>query len=259
MARYLFYTLFLSINISYAQSTLACEIGVVFGTSMMKSDYGERNNSSTNFGNTGFGVGIVNYINFSANSRSATYFNEHFKIRSEASFNKTKLNHFGKWVEGNNSIGKQQLRAMQGDVSIVTLGMQLEYSPLSEIYEYERYTGSFLPYVSFGFQYNFYNVKATSTMGELGSTAATFPKYLVPSDGHPYGFSNEKNGVWSVTSAIGTRYKISELSDILIETRIQYFNSDWVDGLNPNKEIYTENKYNDWQASISLGYVFYLR
>lgn len=227
---------------------------------MMKSDYGERNNSSTNFGNTGFSAGITHYINFSTNARYSNYLNDHFKVRSEISLNKTKLNHFGQWVEGSsNSIGKQQLRAMTGNVSIVNLGAQLEYSPLSDLYEFEKYPGTFLPYVSLGFQYNFYNVKTSSTIGELGTKEATFPKYLVPSDGHPYGFTSESKGTISVVSGIGVRYKLSELSDIMIETRIQYFNSDWVDGLNPNKDIYPENQYNDWQAWLSFGYIFYLK
>jgi hypothetical protein len=44
----------------------------------------------------------------------------------------------------------------------------------------------------------------------------------------------------------------------MVEARFQYFGSDWVDGLNPNKEIYTENKYNDWQVWLTFGYIFYL-
>jgi hypothetical protein len=153
------------LNLSTAQYSIAHEVGGFFGSSFMKSDYGQRNDNDSNYRNTGFTVGLVHYMNFSYKSMSDAYFNEHFKVRSELSFNKTKLNHFGKWVENGNSIGKQQLRAMEGKSSILNLGAQLEYYPLSEIHEFEYSRGSIYPYISLGFQYNFYNVQSSSSMG----------------------------------------------------------------------------------------------
>ena len=41
------------------------EIGVISGPIALQSDYGERNDLKTNVGNTGFGIGIVHYLNFS--------------------------------------------------------------------------------------------------------------------------------------------------------------------------------------------------
>ena len=48
-----------------------------------------------------FGIGIIHYINFAYRAdcncySTDTYWNDHFKIRTEISFNKTKLNHFGR-------------------------------------------------------------------------------------------------------------------------------------------------------------------
>lgn len=54
-----------------------------------------------------------------------TYFNDHFKVRSELSYNSTQLQHFGKWVE-RNSIIAAQLRAMKGEAKVTDVGMQLE-------------------------------------------------------------------------------------------------------------------------------------
>ncbi|WP_348824542.1 THC0290_0291 family protein [Flavobacterium aestuarii] len=244
--------------ISAAQTSLAHEIGVFAGPSIIKSDYGQRNDDSSTFKNTGFGVGLVHYINFSSKSMSTAYFKEHFKVRSELSFNKTKLHHFGDWAENGNSIGKLQLRAMEGNTSILNLGTQLEYYPLSRIHDFEYSIGGFSPYISVGIQYSFFNSKSSSALGELGTPETTFPKYLIPSDGHPYGFASENSSTWSVVSGIGVRYKLNKMSDLLMEGRLQYFGSDWVDGLNPDKEIFTENKYNDWQAWLTFGYVFYL-
>ena len=87
----------------------------------------------------------------------------------------------------------------------------------------------------------------------------TFPKYLDPSEGRPYGFSTETGTVWSIVSSIGTRYKLAPLSDLMIDFRLQYFSSDWVDGLNENRDLYKENKANDWLAWLNVGYIYYLQ
>lgn len=256
---YFFIVFFSFFSFSSAQSSLAHEIGGFIGPSVMKSDYGQRNDDSSTYRNTGFAIGFTHYLNFSSKSMSTAYFKEHFKVRSELSFSQTKLNHFGEWVKNSSSsIGKQQLKAMEGKSSIFNLGAQLEYFPLSRIHDFEYTVGAFSPYLSLGVQYNFYNVKSSSSMGELGDALATFPKYLVSSDGHSYGFSTENSSTWSLVSGVGTRYKLTPLSDLLVEFRLQYFGSDWVDGLNPNKQIFTENKYNDWQAWLTFGYIFYL-
>ena len=72
------------------------EIGVIAGPVAFQSDYGERYDLSTNAGNTGFGIGIIHYLNFSYKAECncytpETYFNDHFKLRSELSYNKTEL------------------------------------------------------------------------------------------------------------------------------------------------------------------------
>jgi hypothetical protein len=48
------------------------------------------------------------------------------------------------------------------------------------------------------------------------------------------------------------------MSDLVFDVRAQVFSSDWVDGLNPNKDSFTENKNNDWLTSIGIGYILYL-
>ncbi len=248
---------------SYAQfDGFSHEIGIIAGPIAFQSDYGERYDFKTNAGNTGIGMGIVHFLNFTYDSNynytSRTYFNEHFKLRSELSFNKTQLKHFGEYVDPNKtSLDAQQLRAMSGSTSIANFGMQLEYFPLN-IRDFTARTGSFTPFVSFGGQISYYDAKASSTLGPLGTPATTFPKYLTPSEGRPFGFSTEKNTVWSVVSSVGTRYKLNDSGDLLVDLRFQYFFSNWVDGLNPNPEIYKENKANDWLFWFNVGYIYYL-
>ena len=238
------------------------EVGIITGPIAFQSDYGQRHDFSTNAGNTGVGIGIVHFLNFTYNSRynytPKTFFNNHFKLRSELSYNKTKLEHFGKYVAPEKtSVGANQLRAMRGSTSITNLGMQLEFFP-KNIRDYTATIGAFAPFLSLGGQFSYYGAEASSTFGVLGDPAITYPKYLTPTDGRPYGFSTESKGVFSVVSSIGTRYKLNDSSDLMIDLRAQYFFSNWVDGLNPNPNIYKENKANDWLLWLNVGYIYYL-
>jgi hypothetical protein len=60
-----------------------------------QSDYGQRYNLNTNAGNTGL-VFIISIFPMKQNATVIpdTYFNDHFKLRSELSYNKTDLEHF---------------------------------------------------------------------------------------------------------------------------------------------------------------------
>ncbi|WP_316635831.1 glutamate dehydrogenase [uncultured Flavobacterium sp.] len=242
-----------------AQSRLAQEVGIILGPVEFQSDYGQRNNFDTNVGNVGFGVGVVHFLNFSSNNNRENYFTEHFKERSELSFNTTKLEHFGKYVEREKVKNLvEHLRAMHGTSTLVNLGAQLEYSPFMSIHAFEKTVGGVSPYVSLGFQVSYYSTKVESRLGTLGLPQTTYPKYLTPSDGHPYGFSSESGVVASVTAGVGIHYKLTEMSDLMFEARYQGFSSDWVDGLNPNKDLYKENKSNDSQVWFNVGYIMYL-
>ncbi|SHF79884.1 hypothetical protein SAMN05443549_101383 [Flavobacterium fluvii] len=250
-------------NTVNAQFGFSHEIGVIAGPVAFQSDYGERHDLGTNAGNSGYGIGIIHYLNFSYTAECncytpETYFNDHFKLRSELSYNKTDLEHFGQWVEGKNSIGKQQLKAMYGSTAVTNIGMQLEYFPWS-IRDFTATIGSWAPFVSLGGQFSFYNTKAGSTMGPLGTPLTTFPKYLTPTDDRAYGFSTESSSVWSIVSSVGTRYKLAPLSDLMVDLRLQYYFSDWVDGLKPNPDLYKENKANDWLVWFNVGYIYYLQ
>lgn len=251
-------------NLAHAQFGFSHEIGVIAGPVAFQSDYGVRNNLSTNAGNSGLGIGIIHYLNFSYKASCncfapETYFNDHFKLRSELSYNKTNLKHYGQWVAPDKTgLGADQLRAMRGSTAVTNIGMQLEYFPLS-IRAFTATIGSLGPFVSLGAQFSYYNAKASSTMGPLGTPLTTFPKYLVPTDDRPYGFSTETGSVWSVVSSIGTRYKLAPLSDLMVDLRFQYYFSNWVDGLNPNPAIYKENKANDWLVWFNVGYIYYLQ
>ncbi len=247
------------VNDVSAQFGFSHEIGAITGPVAFQSDYGERHDFSTNAGNTGLGIGLVHYLNFSYRAECncytpETYFNDHFKLRSELSYNKTNLEHFGKWVEDTRtSLTADQLRAMRGSTSVTNIGMQLEFFPYS-IREFAVSPGTWAPFMSLGGQFSFYTSKAWSDMGPgLGSLPTVTPdKYI-------NAVRNESSSTWSVVSSVGTRYKLSMLSDLMVDLRWQYYFSNWVDGLNPDPALYPENKANDWNLWFNVGYIYYIQ
>ncbi|HLA55990.1 MAG TPA: hypothetical protein VK623_07805 [Flavobacterium sp.] len=241
-------------NVAVAQFGFSHEVGIIVGPTALQSDYGVRHDFKTNAGNTGFGIGIIHYLNFSYKAdcncyTPETYFNDHFKLRSELSYNKTKLQHFGKWTEGNGQFATQ-LKAMNGSSSNTDIGIQLEYFPLS-IRDFSATIGAWAPFLSLGGHFTFYDPEASSTIGPLDSPASTPTKYFGAT-------TNEGGTVWSIVTSVGTRYKLTTMSDLMIDMRFQYYFSDWVDGLRPDPAVYKENKANDWNVWFNFGYIYYL-
>ncbi|SCY56833.1 hypothetical protein SAMN02927903_01695 [Flavobacterium caeni] len=262
MPKYLVVTLLLVFGYTLetkAQFGFSHEVGAIVGPVAMQSDYGERRDFETNAGNTGIGIGLIHYLNFSYKAECncytpETYFNDHFKLRSELSYNKTKLKHFGEWVEpSKNKLFNRQLRAMRGSTAVTNIGMQLEYFPFS-IRDFSASIGGLAPFVSLGGQFSFYDPEAYSEIGDgkMNQPSTTPVKYYNATQ-------NEGGTVWSVVGSIGCRYKLTELSDLMLDLRWQYYFSNWVDGLNPNPTLYPENKANDWLVWLNVGYIYYLQ
>jgi hypothetical protein len=115
---YIFLLSVFCVTIGNAQLGFSHEIGVIAGPVEFRSDFGQRLNEPTNLGNTGIGIGIVHYINFAYRAdcncySTDTYFNDHFKLRSEISWNRTVLDHHGEWVKPKyTSAAADKLRAI---------------------------------------------------------------------------------------------------------------------------------------------------
>ncbi len=239
----------------YSQLGFSHEIGVIAGPVPFQSDYGLRYDFETNKGNVGFGVGIIHYLNFSYKSEcdcytTYTYFNDHFKVRNEISYIDVQLDHFGKWAERDNA-GGEFLRRMNGKTTIFNIGTQLEYFPLS-IRDFENGGYSIAPYGSIGVQFGNYTPEVNVDYSVLPLGHQFRDKY------GPDNISEESGSVWSIVMSAGARYKLSAVSDLLVDARWQYFLSNWVDGVNPDDSVYNENKANDWLFFLSVGYIYYL-
>lgn len=237
------------------------EIGVITGPVAFYSDYGVRNDFETNSGNTGFGVGLIHYLNFAYRSdcncyTRDSYFNDHFKLRNEISYNRTELQHLGKWVDPNrDSDFARYLRSIRASTSVIDIGSQLEYFPFS-IRDFSASRGAFAPFLSLGVHYVSFDPEASTTDGSPLENVL-FPKYLGA-------YQQEASSTWSIVTSVGVRYKLSPLSDLMLDARWQYYFSDWVDGLNPtfenngNRIQVPENKANDWLFWLNFGYIYYL-
>ncbi len=245
----------------YSQFGFSHEVGIITGPVAFYSDYGVRNDFETNSGNIGFGIGLIHYINFSYRAdcncyTRDTFFNDHFKVRNEIDYHKTNLQHFGKWVDPDRtSITADQLRAMKGSTTVFDIGSQLEYFPLS-IRDFSAGAFKIAPFMSFGIHWVNYDPEVYSELGALNTPITTPPKYI-------NSFQQEGDSTWSVVGSIGIRYKLTPLSDLMLDSRWQYYFSNWVDGLNPSLENngtvpVPENKANDWIYWLNIGYIYYL-
>lgn len=102
-----------------------------------------------------------------------------------------------------------------------------------------------------GAQYHYYTPTVESSLGRLTDPGVLPIKYQDA-------YRNESSSTWSIVASVGTRYKLTEVSDLLFDLRWRYYFSNWVDGLNPDENLYPENKANDWSFVISFGYIYYL-
>jgi|TARA_R110002072_G_scaffold7503_1_gene40251 hypothetical protein len=249
----------------YSQFGFSHEVGIITGPVALYSDFGQRNDFETNAGNVGFGVGLIHYLNFSYRAdcncyTRDTYFNDHFKIRNEIDYHKTTLNHFGRWVDPDQQGNfADQLRAMNGSTTVIEIGSQLEYFPLS-IRDFAAGAYKIAPFISLGAHYVSYDPEVQSDLGPLnivGGPLATTPlKYK-------NAFQQEAASTWAVVTSVGIRYKLTPLSDLMLDSRWTYYFSDYVDGLNPSLENngerpVPENKANEWMYWLNIGYIYYI-
>lgn len=245
----------------FAQVGFSNELGVIAGPVVVQSDFGERSDFESTAGNTGFGIAFVHFMNFEYRKgySAYSYFKDHFKVRTELSFNKTKLKHFGKWVNPSRTTADaNKLRAHTGESNNLDVGMQLEFFPFS-LKEFSYSLNAFSPFVSLGAHLTSYNPKVFTSYGDGNPNNLNnfFSPWYFHSDGtvRDTGFVTQEHGLAiSVVGSVGTRYKIARLSDIMLDLRGQYFFSDKIDGLDHKLP---SNKASDYLIWLNVGYVQY--
>lgn len=237
--------------VTSAQLGFSHEIGIITGPVAFQSDYGERYDFNTNKGNVGVGVGLIHYINFAYRAdcdcySADTYWNDHFKIRSEIGYHVTTLNHLSELAD-RPSLEGLQLRSMEGKAKVFEGGAHLEWYPLS-IRDFQSGQPKVAPYIGLGAHFVSFRPEATSTLGPLNNSVTTYRTFINRID-------LSQGSTIAVVGDVGMRYKISPLSDLLISSKWHYYTSNYVDGLSPNN---VNNRANDWIWWFNVGYIFYL-
>lgn len=254
---------FIGISTGFAQKWFSNEIGIIAGPVAFQSDFGERSDFETNTGNTGFGIGFIHYMNFdytTGGSVRYSYFNDHFMVRNELSFNSTKLKHFGQWVDANKTgVNADKLRGHSGQANNLDIGTQLEFYPVS-IKEFSYAINTFSPYVSLGVHYTLYSPQVYTRYGDGDPTNLEnfYSPWYLNQDGtvRDTKFLISTPGkTFSLVGSVGTRFKLSRLSDVVLDLRWQYYFDDKVDGLD---HTLPSNKSNDYLVWLSAGYILYL-
>ncbi|MGJ8683249.1 MAG: THC0290_0291 family protein [Nonlabens sp.] len=234
-----------------AQLGFSHEIGLIGGPVAFQSDYGERYDWDTNKGNVGMGLGLVHYINFAYRAdcncyTQETYWNDHFKIRNQLAYHVTTLNHLSELAD-RPSLAGLQLRSMEGKAKVFEIGTHLEWFPWS-IREFQDGLTNFAPYFGIGAHYVNYRPEATSTLGPLNNPVTTYPTFIDRID-------TSQGSTFSLVGDVGFRYKVSQLSDILVSSTWHYYDSNFVDGLSPNN---VNNRSFDFIWWFNVGYIYYL-
>lgn len=227
------------------------EIGIVAGPVAYYSDYGLRYNLDTNTGNTGIGVGLVYYLNFAYKAEcncyaKYSYFNDHFRVRAEIDYHQGQLNHFGP-ISQKKTLGGEQLRSMIGMTRNFEIGAHLEYYPFS-IRDYTAFAFRVSPYFSLGANFVGYDPHTYSKMGSLDDPNNVFHEFR--------GYIDQNAGsTWGIAAGAGMRYKLTVVSDLVVNMQWRYYATDWLDGLDHDNP---QNKYNDMMFWLNMGYIYYI-
>ena len=151
--------------------------------------------------------------------------------------------------------------------------MQLEWFPKS-IRSFQAFSYRFAPFVSLGVHWTSSNPQASSTYNipngispedhvlnpnNLYSFWYSDPRFLpnpnMPIGEREYPIKTDNISAWSLVTSVGVRYKLTPLSDLMLDLRWQYYFSDWIDGFNHQLG---SNKFNDWLIWLNFGYIYYL-
>ncbi len=239
------------------QRKFSNEFGFYAGSTTFFTDFGERS-IHTQAQNSSFNLGVVHYFNFAYRDDFGRYtrdrfFNDHFKVRTDINFAYIgSLRHQGGLVApSQTSLVADQLRAMKGELGILTLGAQIEFDPLSIRGFGDDIRNNFHlhPFISFGFGFSFFNRNVSSSLGPIDTPATTPPEFLG-------GIENGSGTAWSAVTIVGFRYRLRPSTDLVVHGRYQAFFSDSIDGINDNSINSVEHA--DYLLSLNAGLVFYL-
>lgn len=256
--RFKIFTFFFLVSLYMgAQNKANLETSFNLGFPSFQTDYGENGDFKSEVsGNIGIAVSASMYINFFNKDpmyiASPSWVQKHTKLKIEASYQTAKLEHFGAQIEGNLPNAKK-LRNMHGRSTLINLGTILEYHPFPIPDFIPGTRRNISPYFSLGVLADYSTPTVESDLGDWEKN----PYVLIEAYQGDEIINIEPTITYSIVFGGGMRYNLDNGSAIVLDYRWQYFNTDYIDGLQPDPEI-VRNKYNDWLSFLSVGYVFTL-
>lgn len=240
------FSLFLSFNFGYSQ-VLKHEIGISISAVSIQSDYGEKGDFASTYGNIGFGAGLSYYVSFGEYQKrwndKTDFLKSHFRAKLETNYIQSNFIHRGNRIEVATEDAIKSA-ALTGSTKIYNFGGQLEYT-FFEITEENK----FEPYLAIGGYYVLYDPELTSKLGDWKDNPS-----LLPTDYQNGGIHLQKDKTQSITFGLGTRYRINNFT-MMYEVKWQRFLTDNIDGFAP---LTGSNKSQDWLFMIQIGAIFKL-
>lgn len=262
----IFYALIFTSTLLFSQNT-SHEIGVLTGTASIQTDYGVRGDFLSETANNSTSLTVAHYMQFSSNNtwNKRKSILDHIIVKSELNYLKSAdLEHFikpsGSVVinknEGENKslTATQILSNMKGNISLINVGLQLEYY-LKDITEFFDGSGSsrsrINPFVNFGFNYSIFNNTITSKLGDWHTDITLLPeKYRTPG-----AVQEGSGGAFAFNTGVGARYKLTKKLDMVAQFKWEVFASDAIDGLQAKV---SENKSNETLTNLQFGLIYHL-
>ncbi len=249
--------LIVTFSVSYtihAQRALIDEWEANIGYLNMQGDFGQRDDFSSTFGNSGAMIGGKIYFNLLDSDRILCYACKHVKFDLSFNLGYSTLS-FDKAYEKINSPYYDKVKALNGQFYYGSLAANVEYH-VADFSNFRFYDDGLIyrldPYFGLGFGVVFYDVNIESDLGNFETNPTILPSAFVG------GIYDEPGIVPAINFEVGVRYLLNDELQLTFNNKWVYFISDKVDGLEPNPDL-VKNKYNDWLFSPSVGLVIFIR
>ena len=235
---------------------LTHDVGFHIDYLAIQTDYGARNDFSSSYGNRGISLSFSHTVHFFNNDLRWNFDHpiwSHLAIRNELSIiTKVNLKHYGRYLDGNNSVVVNQLRSMTGSTRMLSMGFQLEYyfrCLRDFMYPYPDWKLN--PYFLAGLRYNAFKTDLNSSLGDWRQDPSVLPEKWRPSEALAIG----KGNTFSAVFGSGFRYKLNPKFDLNAQLSWHFFFSDAVDGLQADV---VENQDNEWSVNFQIGIIYHL-
>ncbi len=223
------------------------------GYANLQGDMGKPSSYFSGFGSSGIVLGAKFYTYFSdPRDNTRSYLEKHLKYNFDTHFTYIKL--VNKKGKGLSPVYASKINAIKGNLFMGNIGFNVEYHLTDlrfNLFFESKFFTHFDLYVSGGAFITLSNVNITSDLGDYTKDQTILP--------YSYkGYINNGNMINpGLRYGIGIRYKLNDQIQFSLSNNWSYFNSDYIDGINPNSKL-VKNLHNDWMFRTNIGVIYFL-